>query len=61
MTRAERIAGIRAARCEDVEWLLGHEHPERIARRLGYSCLPNLTDQLRRWDRVDLVKRLSPG
>lgn len=59
MTRAERSEALRNDRCEDVEWLLeANESPNRIAQRVGYANLANLTDQLRRWGRHDLVARL---
>ena len=50
---------LRAARVEDIEWLIAAgEHPDRIATRIGYANLENLTVQLCRWGRRDLVTRL---
>lgn len=57
--RRAREADKRTQRIEDVEWLLGTDRPDNIARRLGYADLASLTKVLRRWDRNDLVARLN--
>ena len=44
---------------EDVEWLLGTDHPDSIAARLGYPSSRRLGDALRRWGRTDLARRLQ--
>ena len=46
---------------EDCEWLAGTDHPDNIARRLGYSSEHSLTAQLQRWGQCDLVARLTRG
>ena len=43
---------------EDVEWIIGTDHPRSIAHRLGYASLDSLLDNLRRWGRGDLARRL---
>ena len=42
---------------EDAEWIVGTDHPEHIAYRLGYRSTAHLYDALRRWGRQDLVDR----
>ena len=45
---------------EDVEWLTDcGEHPENVARRLGYANPTNLADLLTRWGRPSLARRLT--
>ena len=45
---------------EDVEWLTDcGEHPENVARRLGYANPTNLADLLTRWGRPGLARRLT--
>ena len=46
---------------EDVEWLAGTDHPDNIARRLGYRNGDSLTKQLWNWGQRDLVARLTRG
>lgn len=46
---------------EDVEWVAGTDHPDNIARRLGYSSEHSLTAQLQHWGQRDLVARLTRG
>ena len=46
---------------EDCEWLAGYDHPDDIARRLGYSSEHSLIAQLQHWGRHDLVARLTRG
>ena len=46
---------------EDVEWLAGTDHPDSIARRLGYRNGDSLTKKLRIWGQHDLVARLTRG
>ena len=43
---------------EDLEWILGTDHPESIARRLGYASADALITSLRRAGRDDLADRL---
>ena len=42
---------------EDAEWIAGTDHPEHIARRVGYTDAKQLYNALRRWGRQDLVDR----
>ena len=44
---------------EDVEWLIGTDHPDSIGVRLGYRDALHLADALRRWGRPDLTSRLK--
>ena len=44
---------------EDCEWLAGTDHPDNIARRLGYSSEHSLTAQLQHWGRHDLAARIT--
>ena len=46
---------------EDVEWLAGTDHPDNIARRLGYRNGDSLTRQLWNWGQRDLAARLTRG
>ena len=46
---------------EDCEWLAGTDHPDNIARRLGYCNGDSLTKQLRNWSQRDLAARLTRG
>ena len=46
---------------EDVEWLAGYDHPDNIARRLGYRNGDSLTKQLWNWGQRDLVARVTRG
>ena len=46
---------------EEVRWLTGTDHPDNIARRLGYSSGVSLTKQLRNWGQRDLAARLTRG
>ena len=46
---------------EDVEWLAGTDHPDNIARRLGYRNGDSLTKQLWNWGQRDLAARLTSG
>ena len=43
----------------EVEHLLGTDRPDRIAQRLGYSNLNQLTSVLTRYGRPDLSRRLA--
>ena len=46
---------------EDVEFLLDvREHPEKIARRVGYASLASLIKRLERLGRLDLTHQLRP-
>ena len=46
---------------EDYEWLAGTDHPDNIARRLGYRNGDSLTKQLWNWGQRDLAARLTSG
>ena len=46
---------------EEVQWLAGYDHPDNLARRLGYSSGVSLSKQLRNWGQRDLVARLTRG
>ena len=46
---------------EDVEWLAGTDHPDNLARRLGYKSGVSLVTQLQHWRRYDLAARLTRG
>ena len=46
---------------EDCEWLAGTDHPDNIARRLGYRNGDSLTKQLWNWSQRDLAARLTRG
>lgn len=46
---------------EDCEWLAGTDHPDNIARRLGYRNGDSLTKQLWNWGQRDLAARLTSG
>ena len=54
-------AARRQAVIEDVEWLAGTDHPDNIARRLGYRNGDSLTKQLWNWGQRDLADRLTRG
>lgn len=43
---------------EDLEWIIGTDHPDNIARRLGYSNAENLERVLHKWRRPDLAARV---
>ena len=44
---------------EDVEWLAGYDHPDNLARRLGYKSGVSLVTQLQHWRRYDLAERVT--
>ena len=46
---------------EEVQWLAGTDHPDNLARRLGYSNGDSLSKQLRNWGRHDLAARVTSG
>lgn len=46
---------------EDCEWLAGYDHPDNIARRLGYRNGISLVTQLQHWGRHDLATRVTSG
>ena len=46
---------------EDCEWLASYDHPDNIARRLGYRNGNSLTKQLWNWGQRDLAARLTRG
>ena len=56
-----RPAGRREQVIEDVEWIAGFDHPDNIARRLGYRNGVSLVTQLQYWGRHDLATRVTSG
>ena len=46
---------------EEVRWLAGTDHPDNLARRLGYKSGVSLVTQLQHWRRYDLAARLTHG
>ena len=44
---------------EEVQWLAGYDHPDNLARRLGYKSGVSLVTQLQHWRRYDLAARLT--
>lgn len=52
--RAKQVQAARNQRIEDVEWIIGTDSPESVARRLGYANADNLSRLLYRWGRPDL-------
>ena len=44
---------------EDVEWVAGTDHPDNLARRLGYKSGVSLVTQLQHWRRYDLAERVT--
>lgn len=63
---AARVRKYSARRQEiigELEFLLGTDDQDSIARRLGYRSLNTLTKALHRWGREDLAERLraEPG
>ena len=46
---------------EEVRWLAGTDHPDNIARRLGYCDSDSLRKQLWNWSQRDLAARLTRG
>ena len=56
---AKKFNPHQAYTCEEVEFLAGTDHPERIAVRLGYAEFDYLRTVLKRWRRRDLVELLE--
>ena len=54
-------AARRQAVIEDCEWVAGTDHPDNIARRLGYCDGDSLSNQLRNWGQHNLAARLTRG
>ena len=46
---------------EEVRFLAGTDHPDRLAARLGYSNGISLVTQLQHWRRYDLAERVTRG
>ena len=46
---------------EEVRFLAGTDHPDRLAARLGYRNGISLVTQLQHWGRHDLAARLTRG
>ena len=44
---------------EEVRWLAGNDHPDNLARRLGYKSGVSLVTQLQHWRRYDLAERVT--
>ena len=44
---------------EEVQWLAGYDHPDNLARRLGYKSGVSLVTQLQHWRRYDLAERVT--
>ena len=61
MVSGGRPASRRDQVIEDVEWVAGTDHPDNIARRLGYRNGDSLTKQLWNWGQRDLAARLTRG
>ena len=61
MVSGGRPASRRDQVIEDCEWVAGTDHPDNIARRLGYSSEHSLTAQLQHWGQRDLAARLTRG
>lgn len=49
----------RTALIEDLEWIIDVDHPERVARRLGFASPENLSRKLYVWGRPDLAQRMQ--
>ena len=59
-SEATRPRGKRAnAVIEDVQWIIGTDSPESIARRVGYSSVSSLTRSLTGWGERELALRLG--
>lgn len=61
MVSGGRPASRRDLVLEEVRWLAGTDHPDSIARRLGYCDGDSLTKQLRNWGQHHLAARLTRG
>jgi hypothetical protein len=46
---------------EEVRFLAGTDHPDRLAARLGYRNGISLVTQLQHWGRYDLAERVTRG
>ena len=46
---------------EEVRFLAGTDHPDRLAARLGYRNGISLVTQLQHWGRHDLATRVTSG
>lgn len=46
---------------EEVRFLAGTDHPDRLAARLGYRNGISLVTQLQHWGRYDLATRVTSG
>ena len=46
---------------EEVRFLAGTDHPDRLAARLGYRNGISLVTQLQHWRRYDLAERVTRG
>jgi hypothetical protein len=45
-------------RIDEVKWLVGTDHPESIAQRVGFSNVTTMLEMLMRRDENDLAARL---
>ena len=48
----------RARLIEDVEWIVDHDHPHSVAKRVGYGKVEDLINKLQRNGRYDLANKL---
>lgn len=44
---------------EDVAWIIDHDHPESVAKRVGYGKVSDLINKLGRLGANDLAEKLS--
>lgn len=44
---------------EDLQWIIGTDHPDRVARRLGYANAHSLARVLHKWGMTELARRLD--
>lgn len=54
-----KVARRRDLVLEEVQWLAGYDHPDNLARRLGYKSGVSLVTQLQHWRRYDLAERVT--
>lgn len=44
---------------EDVAWIVDHDHPESVAKRVGYGSATGLVNKLRKLGEVELADKLA--
>lgn len=54
-----RGAATRAHLISEVAWIVDHDHPESVAKRVGYTNLADLIDKLRRMGAPELAEKLA--